>query len=408
MVRLWRLRALPSCRRPRRRAPGGRRVLSSTASRPRPSPTCSTRIATSVKKRGADAGWGQREGGTSSHLPHPNRTRGRRRYCATRASVTPRVFGTSRCGPNSRRLRPLPSSQGGSLDGSESAVWLFEEQDPAATPRTNARKRGEPSPRPRALRSAIRHLQHGERVPEDPAPPRCRRRHDDRRQPLRDRWRPACPPDRAMMQTVLNRPTSLQCDRSSTHLLGQCRSGASPRCEDRTPTLVAALHVNGTAKILAGSRPEPPKTANPYAPKLTVEQRREAVRMVHDGRSMKSVARHFGVWPNSIENLVRKGRYAGEAVSRTTPTVVPTMSVGPDGAPPPSAGSRTGVDLLIHGLPLENFRALQERANDAGWSVADFAREILACAVPPSMEGRPRPILRVGLRHLISTWRETV
>ncbi len=129
--------------------------------------------------------------------------------------------------------------------------------------------------------------------------------------------------------------------------------------------------------------------------------------MVRDGRSMKSVARHFGVWPNSIENLVRKGRYAGEAVSRATPAVVPTMAVRPDDAAPSSAGSRTGVDLLIHGLPLENFRALQEHATEAGWSVADFALELLACAVPPSVEGRHRPILRVGLRHLISTWRAT-
>lgn len=193
---------------------------------------------------------------------------------------------------------------------------------------------------------------------------------------------------------------SFPCDRVLAHIPGRlCRSMDSPRCEDRTPTPIAAVHVNGTTIEFAGTQPVAP--LNPYAPKLTVEQRREAVRMVRDGQSMTSVARHFGVRPNSIENLVRKGRYVGKDVAHTAPagnTTVPADTY----APSSGVASRTGVDLIIRGLPLENYKTLEESADAAGWSLADFVRELLACAAPPSPIRRP---IRVGLRHLISTWR---
>ncbi len=192
-----------------------------------------------------------------------------------------------------------------------------------------------------------------------------------------------------MMEAAFNLPASVR-DRDLAHVRGRCRSVGSPRCEDRTPTLIAVVHANGTAKTLGGTRPVAPATVSPYAPKLTVEQRREAVRMVRDGQSMKSVARQFGVRPNSIENLVRRGRYVGEDIA------------GTGGAPTSRDGSRTGVDLIIRSLPLENYRVLEESANAAGWSLADFARELLACAALPSPVHRP---IRVGLRHLVSTWR---
>jgi hypothetical protein len=123
--------------------------------------------------------------------------------------------------------------------------------------------------------------------------------------------------------------------------------------------------------------------------------------MVRDGQSTSSVARHFGVRLNSIENLVRKGHYVGEDVARAAPAVDGTVPADTYGAPSSGVTSRTGVDLIIRSLPLENYKALEESANAAKWSLADFARELLACAAPPSPVHRP---IRVGFRHLVSTW----
>lgn len=134
-------------------------------------------------------------------------------------------------------------------------------------------------------------------------------------------------------------------------------------------------------------------------PKLTVEQRRDAVRMRSTGVPVKAVARHFGVSPKSIRHLVGSGRYcagARGAEGRVRP------------AAPAESGtvirSCTGVDLLIYGLPLSTHRALEKLAADAGWSVAAFARELLVCSVLPLPPHRAMPNRRVGLRHLVSTW----
>lgn len=140
-------------------------------------------------------------------------------------------------------------------------------------------------------------------------------------------------------------------------------------------------------------------TSRRCPPKLTVEQRRDAVWMRSTGVPVKAVARHFGVSPKSIRHLVESGRYCARGAEGR---------VRPASAAPAESGtvirSRAGVDLLVYGLPLSTHRTLEKLAADSGWSVAAFARELLVCSVLPSPTHRAMPVRRVGLRHLVSTW----
>lgn len=148
----------------------------------------------------------------------------------------------------------------------------------------------------------------------------------------------------------------------------------------------------------------PPPQERPrsrFAPKLSVEQRRAVVRMRSEGRTLEAVAQRFGVCVRSVRHLVGCGRYGGtEPVSHME--LASSQNNVVDDSRRPAA--RRGVDLLIRGLPLENYRALAELAESADCSVADFTRELLACAAPPTPARRPTTVRRVGLRHLVSTW----
>lgn len=146
---------------------------------------------------------------------------------------------------------------------------------------------------------------------------------------------------------------------------------------------------------------------SPFAPKLTVAQRRAAVRMRREGGSWNAVAQCFAVSPTNVQYLVRCGRYDARPVAepvsqvRVTTPVPQTIGDITDGG---RRAARAGVDLIIHSLPLEHHRTLERLAGEAGWSVADFARELLACAAPPTSAEPAAVVRRVGLRHLVSTW----
>ena len=151
------------------------------------------------------------------------------------------------------------------------------------------------------------------------------------------------------------------------------------------------------------------RPSNPFAPKLTPALRHAAVHMRSQGNSWDSVAQRFGVTPKSVKYLVGCGRYGGPAAPAPVSEVRVTSESSSDGVIDPEGRTpATGVDLIIRGLPQDNYRALQDHAHHAGWSVADFARELLACATPPSPVNpatAATAIRRVGLRHLVSTWR---
>ena len=156
---------------------------------------------------------------------------------------------------------------------------------------------------------------------------------------------------------------------------------------------------DGKSEAHAGQGPSVASRRCP--PKLTVEQRREAVWMRSTGVPLKAVAKHFGVSPKSIRHLVQSGRYCSGARGAEG-------RVRPVGAAPAESGtvirSRAGVDLLVYGLPLSTHRTLEKLTADSGWSVAAFARELLVCSVLPSPTHRAMPIRRVGLRHRVSNW----
>lgn len=140
-----------------------------------------------------------------------------------------------------------------------------------------------------------------------------------------------------------------------------------------------------------------------FAPKLTVEQRRTAVRMHSAGTSLRSVARHFGVWPAAVAHLVRSPRYC--AGGRTIEAHNAPASPPPADSGVRIATPRAGVDLLVYDLPRSTHRTLEKLAEDVGWSVAAFVREVIVCSVLPSPPHRAMPIRRVGLRHRVSTWK---
>ena len=148
----------------------------------------------------------------------------------------------------------------------------------------------------------------------------------------------------------------------------------------------------------AGHSPIPSR----FAPKLTIEQRRSAVGMHRAGASLRSVARHFGVWPAAVAHLVRSPRYCAGA--RTIEAYNAPASPPPADSGVRVARPRAGVDLLVYGVPLDTHRAVEKLAGDVGWSVADFVHELIVCSVLPSPPHRAMPIRRVGLRHLVSTW----
>lgn len=154
--------------------------------------------------------------------------------------------------------------------------------------------------------------------------------------------------------------------------------------------------------VFPSAAQEGPRRTNAH--KLTVAQRHALVCMRREGRSRNAVAQRFGVSPSNVDYLVRCGRYgaisAPQPVSQVEMSSSSVSSTSMDGSSRRVA--RTGVDLLIRSLPLENHRTLERLAIGSEWSVADFARELLACAAPPSPEP---PVRRVGLRHLVSTWR---
>lgn len=187
-----------------------------------------------------------------------------------------------------------------------------------------------------------------------------------------------------------------------------CRAACTMRCEDHQTNSRVAVRADGPPLELPPTSPLPAATANnPYAPKLTVDQRREAVRRCAGGEPQRAVARHFGVGRRSIENLVQSGRYGGQpkaAVPAPTPGSPPPERVV---TIPSGQGARKGVDVLVYGLPVATHRSLEALATEVGWSVAAFAREMLVCCVLPSPPPRAMPIRRVGLRHLVSTWEAT-
>lgn len=144
---------------------------------------------------------------------------------------------------------------------------------------------------------------------------------------------------------------------------------------------------------------------SPFAPKLTVDQRRAAVRMRIEGASWNAVAQRFGVRPRSVKHLVHCGRYGRipDPVSHVELASSPSENAIVDDSR--RGATRKGVDLIIRGLPIENFHTLEVLAAEARCSVADFALDLLACAVPPTVPEPVKTTQRVGLRHLVSTWR---
>lgn len=151
----------------------------------------------------------------------------------------------------------------------------------------------------------------------------------------------------------------------------------------------------------------PAERRSPFAPKLTVAQRRAAVRMRREGRPWNAVAQCFAVSPTNVQYLVRCGRYEARPVADPVSQVrvtTPVPQTNGDVANSSRCAARTGVDLIIRSLPLENHRILERLAAEANWSVVDFARELLACAAPPTSAEPAATIRRVGLRHLVSTW----
>lgn len=141
-----------------------------------------------------------------------------------------------------------------------------------------------------------------------------------------------------------------------------------------------------------------------FAPKLTIEQRRAAVRMRREGNTWKAVAQRFGVCIRSVRHLFHCGRYGAiESASLEEPASTPSESrIIIESS---RLTTRKGVDLIIYDLPLDNYRVLEQFAEIAGCSAAAFALELLACATPPTSPEPAKEIRRVGLRHLLSTWR---
>lgn len=181
-------------------------------------------------------------------------------------------------------------------------------------------------------------------------------------------------------------PTSVHCEASSA--------------DSAVAVSVGSLHVD----LVAASPRSRPTAKNPYAPKLTVDQRREAVRMCERGASQRAVARHFGVGRRCIQNLVERGRY-GDQPKTEQPVPPPSSPPSERVVPAPSRrGARRGVDVFVHGLPLATHRSLEALAMEVGCSVAAFVRELIVCSVLPLPPHRAMPIRRVGLRHRIATW----
>lgn len=139
------------------------------------------------------------------------------------------------------------------------------------------------------------------------------------------------------------------------------------------------------------------------AHKLTVAQRHALVCMRREGRSRNAVAQRFGVSPSNVDYLVGCGRYGGVPDPPSHVELASSENNIVDDSR--RHATRKGVDLIIHGLPIENFRTLEVLAAEAGCSVADFTLDLLACAVPPTVPEPVKTTQRVGLRHLVSTWR---
>jgi hypothetical protein len=183
------------------------------------------------------------------------------------------------------------------------------------------------------------------------------------------------------------------------HSLGRTEHGDS-RDEDasvNTPSRDGGqLHL-----VFPSAAQEGPRRTNAH--KLTVTQRHALVCMRREGRSRNAVAQRFGVSPSNVDYLVGCGRYGGVPAPASHVELASSENNIVDDSR--RRATRKGVDLIIRGLPLANHRTLERLAGEAGCSVADFTLDLLACAAPPTAPEPARTVQRVGLRHLMSTWR---